>query len=123
MCQVAAKLGVFCRGFRRWHDHEFHRRWKPVLGQSTHLTRAQIEQLADLWQLTEQVRLRVPLACDASTEARSACRGWDEFSNADMARFCVDVLGRNVVVSQSEQNDQNDQCDQRDRDRGDELGS
>ena len=27
-----------------------------------------------------------------------ACRGWDEFSNADLERHCSDVLGRNVVV-------------------------
>jgi hypothetical protein len=26
------------------------------------------------------------------------CRGWNEFSNADLARFCNDVLGENVEV-------------------------
>lgn len=32
ICQVVSALGIFCRGFRRWHDNEFHRRWKEVLG-------------------------------------------------------------------------------------------
>ena len=99
MCQVAARHGFFCRGFRRWHDHEFHRRWKRVIGASTHLTRPQMEELADLWQLTEQLRLRVPLACDAQTLCPGACRGWNEFSDKDLERCCDEILGRSVVVA------------------------
>lgn len=98
MCQVAAELGVFCWGFRRWSDDEFLRRWTKVIGRSTHLTRPQLEQLADLWQLTEQIRLSVPLACDAQTSTGGPCRGWFEFSNAGLERFCDEILGCNVVI-------------------------
>ncbi len=98
MCQVAAERGIFCRGFRRWHDAEFHERWRVVLGQSTHLSRAQIEQLADLWQLSEQIRCRVGLACDAQTIAHGPCRGWDEFTDRSLEQFCAEVLSRRVVV-------------------------
>jgi hypothetical protein len=109
MCQVAADLGVFCRGFRRWNDHEFHQRWKKVIGQSTHLTRPQMEEFADLWQLTEQLRLRVPLACDAQTLCPGACRGWNEFSNEYLERCCDEILGWNVVIRiESAQIAQND---------------
>jgi len=100
MCQVAAERGIFCRGFRRWHDHEFHERWKAIIGQSTHLTRAQMEELANIWQLSEQIRFRVCLACDAQTISHGACRGWDEFSNEALGRFCEEILGRNVVVAE-----------------------
>jgi len=98
MCQVAAERGFFCRGFRRWHDAEFHRRWKVYLGSSTHLSRTQIEELANIWQLSEQVRHRVRLACDAQAIAHGACRGWDEFSNDSLAAHCSQILGLNVVV-------------------------
>lgn len=98
MCEVAAEKGIFCRGFRRWHDSEFHRRWKGALGRSTHLTRAQMERLADLWQLSEQLRCGVAFACDASQRAPGACRGWDEFSNDALASFCADLLGTQAVV-------------------------
>jgi hypothetical protein len=98
MCEVAAEKGIFCRGFRRWHDAEFHRRWKPALGSSNHLSRAQMERLADLWQLCEQARSSVGFACDASALRPGACRGWDEFSNDALARFCADLLGVSVVV-------------------------
>jgi hypothetical protein len=99
MCQVAAERRIFCRGFQRWHDSEFHDRWKAILGESTHLTRPQMEELANLWQLTEQIRTRVGLACDAQAMHHGACRGWDEFSNETLARYCNEVLGRNVVVT------------------------
>lgn len=98
MCQVAAKKGVFCRGFRRWHDSEFSRKWKPAIGSSTYLTRCQMEEFANLWQLAEQVRLRVCFACDAETIADGACRGWNEFGNDQLAWYCADVLKANVRV-------------------------
>jgi hypothetical protein len=98
MCEVAAQERIFCRGFQRWHDAEFHRRWKGALGVTTHLSRAQMERLADLWQLSEQIRSGVAFACDASTEHPGACRGWNEFSNDALARFCADLLGVRVAV-------------------------
>src|SRR5262249_2833314 len=96
MCEVAARLGIFCRGFRRWQDREFLRIWMRAMGQSTHLNRAQMERLADIWQLTEQLRLRIPIACDAAT-ACSPCRGWNEVSGGGLERFRADVLGQNVA--------------------------
>ena len=98
ICHVAAKLGIFCGGFRRWNASEFDRRWRSAIGRSTHLTRPQMEEFANLWQLAEQIRQRVALACDTKTKNGGTCQGWDEFSNADLARFCADVLGQNVEV-------------------------
>jgi hypothetical protein len=98
MCQVAAERGIFCHGFRRWNAAEFDRRWRSAIGRSTHLSRAQMEDFANLWQLSEQIRLRVSLACDTKATGCRTCRGWDEFSNAELSRFCADVLGRSVQV-------------------------
>jgi len=102
ICQVAAERGIFCRGFRRWHDAEFHERWRVVLGESTHLSRSQIERLADVWQLSEQIRCRVGLACDAQTIAHGPCRGWAEFSDETLGHFCAEVLGQRVLVKEAE---------------------
>ena len=98
-CRLAAERGIFCRGFRRWPVSEFHRRWKNALGRSTHLTRAQMEELADLWQLSEQIRYRLELACDVPGGDGRPCRGWAEFSDAELSRHCREVLGRDVVVA------------------------
>ena len=97
VCRVAAERGIFCRGFRRWHIAEFDRRWRDAIGRSTHLSRAQMERFADLWQLTEQVCQGASLACDAA-QASSPCRGWDEFSDEDLRRFCLE-LGESSAAS------------------------
>ena len=97
MCQVAAQRGIFCDGFRRWNAAEFDRRWKFAIGRSTHLTRPQMEECANLWQLTEQIRQRVPLACDAKTTGDAPCRGWNEFSDAELLGFCAD-LGKSATI-------------------------
>jgi len=98
LCQVAARRGIFCHGFRRWDAAEFDRRWKKAIGRSTHLSREQMEEFANLWQLAEQIRHRVTLACDACLQPAGACRGWSEFSNEELSRFCGDVLGTPVRV-------------------------
>ena len=57
-----------------------------------------MEEFANLWQLAEQLRQRVALACDAKTMGQRTCRGWDEFSSEDLSRFCADILRKDVVV-------------------------
>ena len=98
MCHVAADRGIFCRGFRRWNASEFDRRYRGAIGRSTHLSRAQMEEFANIWELAEQIRRRVDFACDAQT-GPNGCRGWEEFSNEDLSRFCAEILGRNVEVA------------------------
>lgn len=98
LCRVAAEKGIFCRGFRRWNVPEFDRQWRNLIGRSTHLSRPQMEEYANLWQLTEQVACGATLACDAAAAARGPCRGWKEFSNDGLAQFCTELLGTNVEV-------------------------
>ena len=98
MCQVAAQRGIFCYGFRRWNAAEFDRRWKFAIGRSTHLTRPQMEEFANLWQLAEQIRQNVSVACDAKATGHNTCRGWDEFSDAELSRFCSDLLGKSAAI-------------------------
>jgi hypothetical protein len=99
LCEVAAEKGIFCRGFRRFDDAEFRRRFRGTLGASARLERPQMERLANLRVLSAQIRARVSLACDAQIASSGHCRGWDEFSNGDLERFCADILGRSVVVA------------------------
>ena len=98
LCRLAAEQGSFCGGFRRWPAREFHRRFRPHIGTSTHLTRTQMEAFADIWQLSEQLRLGVTLACDAASRSPGACRGWEELSDADLEISCREFLGKAVTV-------------------------
>jgi hypothetical protein len=98
LCRVAGEQGLFCFGFRRWNAAEFDRRWRDFIGRSTRLSRVQMEEFANVWQLTEQSRCNAALACDAAASGQGPCRGWNEFSNEELARFCCDPLGEDVEV-------------------------
>jgi phosphoribosylformimino-5-aminoimidazole carboxamide ribonucleotide (ProFAR) isomerase len=50
-----------------------------------------MEELADLWQLAEQLARKVALACDAPADTRTACRGWKEFTDLEIQSFCSDL--------------------------------
>lgn len=91
LCTIVGERGIFCRGFRQWNDHEFHRRWKAVFGSSTHLSRPQIERLADLWQLAEQLSCGAAIPCDVRCAGPTACAGWREFTDEELARFCTEL--------------------------------
>jgi hypothetical protein len=98
LCAVAAENGIFCRGFQRWNDWEFDRRSRCHIGRSTHLSRAQMERYAELHVQSVQIRSGQKFACDALALSPGLCRGWNEFSNAELARFCNDILGEDVDV-------------------------
>ena len=57
-----------------------------------------MEAFADIWQLSEQLRLGVTLACDAASLSPGACRGWEELSDADLQNSCQELLGKAVTV-------------------------
>ena len=98
ICQVASEHGIFCGGFRRFPDPEFRERFRGLVARREGLTRAQQEYLANTWQLARQILQNVGLACDAQAEAHDTCRGWDDFSNEDLARFLRELLAADVVV-------------------------
>jgi hypothetical protein len=101
MCQVAAKKGIFCHGFARWSDDELRKHFSGLVKQRPKLNRWQLEELANRWELARQIVQNVTLACDVQTKEHDTCRGWDDFGNEELARFCADILALDVVVSES----------------------
>ena len=106
LCAIVGERGIFCRGFRQWNDHEFHHRWKAVFGSSTHLSRPEIERLADLWQLTEQLACGAAVPCDIRSAGPTACAGWREFADTELERFCTELreTDQKVDVQGSDEN-------------------
>lgn len=98
ICRVAAEKKIFCRGFSRYADEELRRRYPWLVARNPSSTRAQIEEAANRWQISRQVFDDLPLACDVQNLEHDTCDGWDEFTNADLARFCRELLHENVIV-------------------------
>ena len=98
ICKVAAEKGIFCQGFRRFSDSELQRRFGWIYRKRPGVTRADLEELANQWQLARQDVMALPTACDVQRLERDACRGWDDFSNVELERFCFELTGTNVIV-------------------------
>ncbi len=101
MCDVASREGIFCGGFRAWSDDELRKRFSTLEARRPGLPRATFEELANKWQLGRQIVHGSPLACDVQTKEHATCRGWDAFSNTELERFCAQVLGETLTVTET----------------------
>ena len=98
LCRVAAWRELFCRGFSQWNRWELARRF-PEVQRVPSLPRPQMERMANDRQLARQDVLAGRLPCDVAAEESGApCRGWNEFSDGDLARFHREVCGEAVEV-------------------------
>lgn len=99
MCKVAADRRIFCHGFARWSDEELFRRFRWIAARKGAKSRAELEELANRWQLQRQEALGVAISCDVQQCDHDLCWGWDEFTPGQLARFYRELLGEEVVVA------------------------
>ena len=97
-CKVATEQGIFCHGFARYTDAELRRRYEWIVRRRPTMTRAELEEIADRWQLARQEVEEIPLACDVQQKVHDTCRGWDDFSNEELSRFYFEMTGKDIVV-------------------------
>jgi hypothetical protein len=99
VCKVAAEKNIFCRGLHRHDDIELRRQFDWINAKNPRMPRAEMEEVVDRWQLARQEVDGLPTACDVQQREHNGCRGWDDFSNEELSRFCLELTGRNVLVN------------------------
>jgi len=99
ICKVAAEKGIFCRGFSHFSERELRRKFDWIVRKRPSLTRGQLEQIANDWQLAEQQVHERPIACDVQTDIHDICCGWDDFSEDQLERIYVELTGKKSVVA------------------------
>jgi hypothetical protein len=99
MCQIAAEKNVLCRGFHHDTTDELRWRYADKIPNGPNLDRDQLEQLANAWQTWRQRKEGTLLCCDVQYMVYETCRGWDDFTNEELARFCLELTGERVSVS------------------------
>jgi hypothetical protein len=99
VCKVAAEKNIFCRGLHRHSDIELRRQFDWINAKNPRMPRAEMEEVVDRWQLARQEVDGLPTACDVQQREHNGCRGWDDFSNEELSRFCLELTGRNVLVN------------------------
>ena len=99
VCRLAAESGLFCKGFKRYSDEELRERYGWIVRRNPLVSRGQLEELADQWQMARQDVDHVPTSCDVQAIEHDACGGWADFSAEELARFFLQLTGRRVVVT------------------------
>lgn len=97
-CKYAADHGVFCGGFTRFDDDEMKRRYSWITRRRPDMSREELEEIANRWQLARQDVDAMPVSCDVQRMEHDMCRGWDDFSNDELARFYTQLTGKPIVV-------------------------
>jgi hypothetical protein len=97
--KVAAERGILCQGFHRYSDGSLRRGYEWLDKRRPGMSRAELEDLANTWQLARQEVDQLPLACDVQQKEHDSCGGWDDFSNEDLSRFYHELTGRDLVVA------------------------
>lgn len=98
ICRLAADSGIFCKGFRRLTDIELRRRYAWIAKRYPGLSRRQLEEIADAWQLARQEITGLPTSCDVQEVEHDACGGWSDFSDEELAGFLEELTGKTVLV-------------------------
>lgn len=100
VCKVAGELGLFCGGFAQWSDDELKERFPWIVRQHPDISRGELEVLANRWCLTRQSQEHGRVPCDLLARApeRKPCAGWQEWYEAEIARFHHELFGENVRV-------------------------
>jgi hypothetical protein len=99
ICKVAADHGIFCNGFKRYTDNELRRRYGWIVRKRPEMTRDELEEIANNWQLAQQQVHDIEFACDVQTKLHDTCCGWDDFTNEELQDFYKQITGREVRVS------------------------
>ena len=101
ICRVAQEKNLFCRGFAQWKLHELKERYPQITRSRKRLTRAEMEDLADRWQVARQFATDEGLACDVQLHEgeRRTCHGWDEFDDATLEKFHQELCGEPVHIT------------------------
>ena len=98
MCEVASRLGIFCKGFRQWDDEELKRRYDWIVKKKNVTRRDELVRFANRWQLARQYVQNKELSCDVQALEEDTCRGWKEFDDATLEHHHAELCGEPVKI-------------------------
>jgi len=97
-CAVAARYGILCGGFSRLPDREFRNRFAWIAGKRRGATREELEHLVSAYHLGRQQLKSDEICCDTETREHCVCDGWNQFGNADLEKFCLEITGSRISI-------------------------
>jgi hypothetical protein len=99
VCKAAAEHGVFCKGFQRYTEPELRSRYGWIVAKRPDLSREELDEVANDWQLAQQEVHEMPIACDVQRKVHDTCRGWNDFTSEQLAKFYYQMTGKEIQVA------------------------
>ena len=99
LCEVAAERGILCGGLAHYSDQELLEAYPQFVRRNPGISRPELVRAANEWQLARQAEVGTLLSCDTQQMFYETCRGWDDFTNAQLMEFCARLLGEEVNVT------------------------
>lgn len=99
MCQVAARTGIMCRGFRQFSDEELAARYAWLVKRRGVSDRDEIERLANQWQVARQIVSDTSLSCDTQMREHDTCLGWDTYSDDQLREYYRQICGEEITIT------------------------
>ena len=101
ICRVAREKNLFCRGFAQWKLHELKAQYPQITRSRPRLTRAEMEDLADRWQMARQFVHDESTACDLQLheDEHQTCQGWNEFDDRQLEQFHLELCGEEIRIT------------------------
>jgi hypothetical protein len=97
-CEVAGRLGIFCRGFKHFSDTELEKKYDWIVKKRNVKSRAELEDLANRWQIARQFVQNKELSCDVQLVENDTCSGWNEFSNVTLEKYYLELVKEPVQI-------------------------
>lgn len=97
-CSVSARYGVLCKGFTKLPDREFRDRFSWIASTRPTAPRSELEKIVTAYH---QGRVQVRgggICCDVETREHCACDGWNQFDDAALEKFCLEITGKRVSI-------------------------
>ncbi len=97
-CAVAARYGVLCGGFTKLPDRDFKSQFAWIASKRPDATREELERCVSAYHLGRQETRGAAICCDVETREHHVCDGWNQFDNAAIGRFCLEITGLRVSI-------------------------
>lgn len=97
VCDVAAREGVFCRGFDRFPTPILKKSF-PWLSHDPNLTREQLLERVRKWIHAREFVLDEHDACDLMACEKDMCTGWQGFNDEKVSATYEEMFGEPVEI-------------------------
>ena len=97
-CALASRYDIFCKGFKRYSDEEFRKRFDWIVRKRPGASREELEKLASLYHVGRQEVTGAAICCDVETREHCGCDGWNTFDNEAIEDFYQKLTGRQIRI-------------------------